>query len=259
MEDEYIIIATDSLWKHVTYDQVVHETKSISDPIQAAKRLRDLAVAHGSHVDVSVIVIKLKIDKDPPVLRKSGMEVPETVSESNSEEEDEELGVTNIDDAISDMDEGENEEEDVESGRIPITALPMEATTQDDIDRMVLGAITSPLGMESEIKGDQMMQSTNLDDLPLSDDDSPESPSPPVADSTMSDLQNQVVSSQSPQQGKQMSHSIYKQQIEMEYEAQTLPKIASQVKKSTGFTDLETSFEQTQVWKFIHITQCLYA
>lgn len=242
-EDEHIVIATNSLWKHVTYEQVVHEVKSISDPIQAAKRLRDLAVAHGCSMDVSVVVIKLKIDRDPPMHSTTNLQPMQSLSGPDSEqeareeeeEEDDDPGVTNIDDPISD--------EDME-------ILPADSTTQDTIDRLVMDAISSAIGSQGgQIEDQPMMQSTNFDDLPPLSDESPEPPTPLGTDSTPYDLPHQVAASES--RGQQVSsHLGYSklQQMEMEYEAQTLPKITSQARKSTGFT--ETSFEQTQVCGF---------
>lgn len=234
-EDEYIVLATHSLWKHITYEQAAHEAKSISDPIQAAKRLRDLAVAHGCHMDVSVIVVKLKMDRDPPVRSLHALEVllqPEE-EEKEEEEEDEELGVTNIDDAISD--EGGEKE-----GISLDTDLPINTSTQDDMDRMVLNAISSPLTAESA--DEPMMQSTNFDDLPLSDE-SPHTSTPLATESMPSDLPGG--NSEDRKQSRLQQQLLQQQQ--MEYEAQTLPKIASQARKNSGFSDLEASFEQTQV------------
>lgn len=249
-EDEHIVVATNSLWKHVTYDQVVHEVKSISDPIQAAKRLRDLAVAHGCSTDVSVTVIKLKIDRDPSIRSTSNLQSTQVVSGMDfdleaGEEEEEDPGVTNIDDPMSDEEE---EEMGSESRGI---LLPMDPNTQDTIDRLVMDAISSALGSK-EIEDQPMMHSTNLDDLPPLSDESPEPPTPLGTDSTPSDLPHQVAASES--RGQLVSGPLgytkqqqLQQQMEMDYEAQTLPKIASQARKSGGFTHLETSFEQTQV------------
>lgn len=269
MEDEYVVIATNSLWKYVTYEQVVHEVKTISDPIQAAKRLRDVAVSHGCHMDVSVIVVKLSMDRDPPIRslvelqplqeeEVAGMEIGERDIVSGleiEEEEEEELGVTNIDDVLSEEEDGQ------EGDRIPALSLPMESATatQEDIDRMVLGAISSPQEMELHLQAEEdgreensLMQSTNFDDLPpLSDG----SPTPMGMDSTTSDLSTNEVTShqQRYRQHLQQQQQQQLRQMEVDYEVQTLPKIASQSRKSSGLTPLETSFEQTQVR-----TVCIY-
>lgn len=239
-EDEYIIIATNSLWKYVTYDQIVHEVKSISDPIQAAKRLRDLVVAHGCSMDVSVTVVKLKIDSNPPIRSFTDLQALQSLLEPDAEEEedDDDPGVTNIDDPIS--------KEDMESERNHM--LPIDSATQESMDRLVLGAISSPLGFNGgQIKDGPMMQSTNL---PLSD----ESPTPVGTDSTPSDLPHRVAASESrgqqplllgyaKQHDTQTMPKQQQHQMEMDYETQTMP---SQARKSVG---LETSlnFEQTQV------------
>lgn len=253
-EDEYVVMATDSLWKYITYDQIVHEAKSISNPIQVAKRLRDLAVAHGCRMDVSVIVVKLNIDRDPSVRSLTKLQSPESVLEPEFGEEgedEEEPIVTNIDDAISD----EEEKAEKEGGdRILLPALVMESTTQESIDRMVLNAIGSPL-TESQMEDQPMMQSTNFDDLPLTDDSPATTLTSRGTNSVTSHLLKKGVTASSSADGKQAAH-LYKQQqqlqkqLEMEYEAQTIPKIASQARKSSGFTDLDTSFEQTQVKLF---------
>ncbi len=247
MEDEYIVIATNSLWKFITYEQIVHEVKSISDPILAAKRLRDLAVAHGSHTDVSVVVVKLKMGREPLIHSSSKTQVMAAVAKSESESEEDEPGITNIDEDMSD----EEKEEGGDKKRVPMTTLALSTdpnTTQDDMDRMVLSAIGSPLSMEEQDEEQPLMASTNFDDLPLSDG----SPGSPTPDSFLSDLSNKVEMTSSPE-GKAAADSLLHkqhqqqlQQMELEYEAQTLPKIASQARKSGGFT-VETSFEQTQV------------
>ena len=232
-EDEHIVVATNSLWKHVTYEQVVHEVKSISDPIQAAKRLRDLAVAHGCSMDVSVTVIKLKMDREPSVRSMTSLQSVQVVSGPDSdleaeEEEDDNPGVTNIDDPMSD-----EEEEEMRSESRGVL-LPMDSNTQNTIDGLVMGAISSALGSkERETEEDQpMMHSTNFDDLPPLTDESPEPPTPLGTDSTPSDLPHQVAASES--RGQQVSGPLsYKQQqvqqqMEMDYEAQTLPKIGQE-------------------------------
>ncbi len=252
-EDEYVVIATDSLWKFVSYEQIIQEARSISDPTQVAKRLRDFAVAHGCHTDVSVIVIKLNIDREILPLHSStpkpkplkDLSQPEPASGEEEEEEEEEPGVTNIDDALSEEDEGTKDS----SNKIPITALPIEPSTQEGIiDRMVLDAVSPRQGVASNLEDKPTMQSTNFDDLPLSDDESPVPPSPVIMDSIPSSLPNRV-EAPLPEAAKH-GLSVYKEGkvAEVDYEAQTIPKKTSQSKKSgAGFTDLETSYEQTQV------------
>ena len=259
VEDEYVVLATHSLWKYVTYEQAVHEARSISDPIPAAKRLRDLAVAHGCHADVSVVVVKLKMDRDPvpptrslhelqplEAILQPELDVEEEEEEEEEEDEEEEFGVTNIDDAMSDND-------DIIP---PTSAPPLDSTAQDDMDRMVLNAIGTPLTPEET---DQpMMQSTNFDDLPLSDD-SPQTSTPLAMDSVPSDFQDKTQGRDG--DSKQLSRAPHQllQQQQMEYEAQTLPKIASQARKSSGFSDLETSsFEQTQVGSCVLCIRYMY-
>ena len=250
-EDEYVIIGTDGLWKYVSYEQIVHEATSISDPNQVAKRLRDIAVAHGCHEDVSVVVIKLNIDRDPPIHPTTSAVQQKLASyvekKEEEEEEEEDLGITNIDDALSDIEE----EAELGGSTVPIIALPMESVNpQEDIDRMVLSAITTTNGhgMNLQSHEEPVMQSTNFDDLPLSDD-LPDSPSPLATDSTPSQLDAGVHETHISHH--KHGHQQDQQQLAMmtpaEYEAQTLPKITPSSRRSSGLVDFETSFEQTQV------------
>ena len=210
----------------------------MSDPIQASKRLRDLAVAYGCSDDISVVVVKLRIDTGSRAsmssLKQVSVTTPKAVVEE--EEEEEEPGVTNIDDPISD-DEG------TEKATIDLKLSKMvDTTAQDNIDRMVLGAIGSPLN-SVHIDSRPTMQSTNFDDLPLSDV-SPDRPTLVGSDSTPSELPERASRPNS------HLHKLQQMQLQMEadYEAQTLPKIASQAKrKNSGLTPVDTSFEQTQV------------
>lgn len=243
-EDEYVVIATDSLWKHINYDQITYEVKSVSDPIQAAKRLCDLAVAYGCSTDVSVLVVKLNIDRDPSVISSTNLQRQAILSAAaaplEAAEEDDPV-VTNIDDPISE--EEEEMEGDTESH--PLPALPT-APNQDNMDRLVLDAIIgSPL--TGQAQDQPTMQSTNFDDLPLTDE-SPSEPFTPMG-GTESTLPRQVARDQRPpypiQQVQQMQQ--LQQQMEMDYEAQTMPKRAQAARKNSGLTHLETSFEQTQV------------
>ena len=226
-------MGTDSLWKYMSYEQIVYDIRSISDPIRASKRLRDMAVAHGCSTDVSVVVIKLNIDRGPPAHSALSLKQEETLSASESEEE-EDNEITNIDDLLSDIEE---EEEEVREDRLPTTELNM--SSPSDIDQLILDAVRTPPTSPSQ----PTVHSTNFDDLPLTDE-SPTSPSPVAIDSVVSDLPGLV------QQQKEMSAQL----DQMSYVAQTLPKYASKSRKGSkgsaqnaGFAITETSFEQTQV------------
>ena len=217
----------------MSYEQIVYDIRSISDPIRASKRLRDIAVAHGCSTDVSVVVIKLNIDRGPPAHSALSLKHEETLSASESEEE-EDNEITNIDDLLSDIEE---EEEEGREDRLPTTELNM--SSPSDIDQLILDAVRTPPTSPSQ----PTVHSTNFDDLPLTDE-SPTSSSPVAIDSVVSDLPGLV------QQQKEMSAQL----DQMSYVAQTLPKDASKSRKGSkgsaqnaGFAITETSFEQTQV------------
>ncbi len=236
IEDEYIVMGTDSLWKHMTYEQIIHNVRSIADPIRASKRIRDLAVAHGCTSNVSVIVVKLNIDRGPLTHNVLDLKKLTSVDASDSSEEEtdeEEEGVTNIDDIISDS-EGEND--DAPQTQAQVTEL---ASGYDgNIDQMILDAIRSPPTASTL----PTVHSTNFDDLPLTDE-SMSTPSPPITDSTAQDLPKLV----------QQQKDILSQLEEMSYAAQTLPKDNSKSRKSSkvstghGIGIAETNFETTQV------------
>lgn len=238
-DDEYIVIGTDGLWKNLTYEQIVHEVRSISDPIQASKRLRDLAVAQGCNSDISVIVVKLKIDRIPhprSVLKPQPLKV---IPEPQVEEEDEDVKVTNIDDDLTE------EEEEEEEGQVE---------ESEELDKLVLSAIKSPLADSSQ----PTMESTNFDDFPFTDD------SPSAVDSALSGLSGQAtLQAEVPPSYRYMPPPPIS---EDDYVAQTLPKDASKsrknsgkgVKVNSGFAILpETSFEQTQVSVYLDLPFCL--
>ena len=161
-EDEYVVMATEGLWKFVSYEQIIRDTKGISDPTQAAKHLRDLAVAHGCRGDVSVIVIKFNIYGDPPLHSSSNLGQVKMMSD-RGEEAKVDLSVTNIDDTLDDEDEEIEEESKV---------LTMELDNlQEDIDRMVLNAVTPEAPTSSQMVHNQpIMQSTNFNSLSIGDD-----------------------------------------------------------------------------------------
>lgn len=230
--DEFIVMGTEGLWKNVSYEKIIYDTRSISDPIRATKRLRDMAVAHGCTADVSVIVIKLNINRGPPAHSALSLKQVNTVTEEESEGEEEEIEVTNIDDLLSDIDEEEEREDE------PETVVVMKMDSQN-IDQMILDAVRTPPTSPSY----PTVHSTNFDDLPLTDE-SLTSPSPLVLDSVVSDLPGH----------RQQQKEVATQLEQIPYVAQTLPKDASKSRKvskgsvhNAGLAITETSFEQTQV------------
>ncbi len=190
--DEYIVLGTDSLWKFVSYDEVVHEVQKFSDPIPAAKHLRDLAIAHGCGRDVSVVVIKLNLfNADQKIIKLRAQKVvtepeddeeeDEDEEEEEDEEEDEDVEFTNIDDILSDTEDdpspppasnwgrGQRSRGDEQTER---REQRVEVSPLDDLDKLVLSAVSTP----SSSPHVPSVESTNIDDLLL--DDSPTAPGP---------------------------------------------------------------------------------
>ena len=235
--DEHIVMATDGLWKFVSYEQIVHEVRRISDPIRSAKRLRDLAVAHGCNTDVSVIVIKLNIDRGPPAHSSLPTKTLKTIQEPDSEsEEEDDLELTNIDDILSDN------EEDPPAGNKVVTVTALQA----DLDRRVLSAVVTPPTSPEH----PTVESTNIDDLVI-DDISPLQ-TPAQFESAASTLPTRGAKAKAGGSHPTDVHASERQPTpDGDYVAQTLPKDASASRRNSklnaGFAILETSFEQTQV------------
>lgn len=238
-EDQYIVIGTDGLWKHVSYEQVVHQIQSISDPIQASKCLRDMAITQGCKQDISVVVVKLNIDREIPKPATAPQIKQRAIVEAEgSEDEEEDVAITNIDDVLTESEEEEGEEEE-NGDHLSHHHQEDDVTNQDntELDRLVLSAVHSPTS--SPFK--PTLESTNFDDP-----DEPLTP-PSVGMSTHSDLTNYYA-----------ANNRVVMMPEMEYEAQTLPSATKQRKNSQevpvngGYAILaETSFEQTQVILYI--------
>lgn len=244
--DEYVVIATDGLWKCVSYEQVVHEVQSISDPIRAAKQLRDLAVSHGCSDDVSVLVLRLNIYQrgvPPRLIPKSKPMKPIPEPE---DDEDEDIEITNIDDILSDT-------EDDDPQTTPMEITNTNAEISKDLDRLILSAIsTSPTSPISPT-----VKTTNIDDL-LSEIPSPDilgSPNPSSFDFSNSSTTASYAYTSTAQKPSQLSHKSYQLPEELNYPAQTLPRDAAGSRAkgtksaplSSGFSITETLFEQTQV------------
>ncbi len=231
--DEYIIMGTDSLWKYMTYEQIIYNVRSIADPIHAAKRLRDLTVAHGCTSDVSVVVVKLNIDRGSlthnvlELNKLTSLDASDSSESDTDTEEEEDEGVTNIDDILSDS-EGEDETSGTKN---MVTELA--SGYSGNLDQMILDAIRSPPTSTTL----PTVHSTNFDDLPLTDE-SLSTPSPLTADSTAQDLHKII----------QQQNDVMSQLDEMSYVAQTLPKDNSKSRRSSnGIGIAETNFETTQV------------
>ena len=164
--DDYIILGTESLWRHVTQDLAVCVVYNEQTPSSAARRLRDLAVARGAKTDISIIVIRLA----PPT---RGVELDEW-SESHSkdlaaqldserDQSKEDVEFTNIDDLLSDSEENmEQGQEPVWNGvRLREKGEPLAPVGQAEYDQMILDTVTSPPSSPFTPE----MKSTNIDDI----------------------------------------------------------------------------------------------
>ena len=267
-EDSCIVIATDGLWKHLPYEQVVHQVQLTSDPIQASKRLRDLAIAQGCQTDISVVVVKLDIGSAVPAQPERKMKYQKTIVEpEESEDEEEDAAITNIDDVITDseeegeegerMDDGEQTPiQDGEGGAVDALGLVEDMNENSELDQLVLSAVHSPTTSPYKPR----MHSTNFDDIIMEEDDpylDPSIPIPPTAIGRGGGGEGGIpTSTQSDLPYHATNHVPVVVMPEMEYEAQTLPtttkqrKSGQEVPVNGGVAILaETSFEQTQVRK----------
>ena len=253
-EDEHIVIATDGLWKFVSHEEVVQEIQTAQDPILAARRLRDLAVAYGCNTDVSVLVVKLNMFEHTPkehsVLHIRPMKtLPRPINDDEEEDEDE-MEFTNIDDILSDT------EDDLpllsHIGSATNSAKPKDPHFSADImDQMILSAITTPPSSPYS----PTVKSTNIDDLL---GDSP----PPTLDfaikemSLMSAPQHDHTSAghDSPQADRLSGKRLLN--LDSTPPSRTLPRDAPHKRASiaplnAGFS-IVTSFEQTQSSSHLH-------
>ena len=163
--DDYIIIGTDSLWQHVSREtalQVVSQPHQT--PGSAARTLRDLAVGCGSRNDVSIIVIRLTVGLG---LGESAVHSEEFGSQEpeHHDESDEDIEFTNIDDLLSDTEDGVEPGQESTWNRVrmrntaPGALSPVVAN--EDIDQMILRAVSSPPTSPFAPE----MKSTNIDDI----------------------------------------------------------------------------------------------
>lgn len=242
--DEYVVIGTDGLWKFVTYEQAVHGVQSISDPIRAAKYLRDLAVTHGCNTDISVLVLKLNMfqrDVRAHLKPRPMKPIPEPEFEEE-EEEEEDLEVTNIDDILSDAEDDDNR-------TTPMGVTSTNEMISQDLDSLILSAVKTPPSSPTQ----PMVKTTNIDDL-LPKSSSPAlKPLNPKFTKPPSTANYGYVTPVHKPGG--WSHKSYQLPEELDYPAQTIPRAAAGsrakgtkgVPLNAGFSLTETSFEQTQV------------
>ena len=241
--DEYIVLGTDSLWRFVTHDQVVHEMRNFPDPISAAKRLRDLAIAYGCERDVSVLVIKLNVfERGAPgsILKlRPQRTVPEPES---TEDEEDDVQLTNIDDILSDTEE-DTDPPNHGFGRV---ATVTSGFSPDELDEMILSAISTP--PTSPIL--PTVKSTNIDDLLMEN-------SPSALDSAITKLEQEYHHPGPAYTPKKKSHRHSHRHTQpaetVNYPVQTLPRDISglRVKASPPLLNPPLkkdpfSFEQSQ-------------
>ena len=181
--DEFVVIGSDSLWRYVSHELAVLTVRRIAHSGSSARKLRDLAVAHGCKTDVSVIVVQLNIpegvEPDESLVHSDGEHknfVPELESDENGVED---VAFTNIDDILSDSeDDVEERHESTWNGvklRKKRDVEPQTERTESDIDRMILSAVSSP--PTSPVSPE--MKSTNIDEILSSSPAPPPVPFPP--------------------------------------------------------------------------------
>ena len=157
--DDYIIIGTDSLWRHVSHERAVSVVCEMKTQSSAARRLRDMAVACGAQTDVSVIVVRLA----PPTLG-AGFDESESHSgpmERERDQSNEDVEFTNIDDFISDSEENMELGHELTWNGVRTRGVAPPAVGGVSIDEMILSAVSSPPTSPFSPE----MKSTNIDDI----------------------------------------------------------------------------------------------
>lgn len=165
------------MWKHVSHDLAIQVVHKSPDPSYAARKLRDLAIAHGCQSDVSVIVVQLNETRgrgpDKSLVHTNLQHThpvpapkPEAGLEAKREQDqDQNVEFTNIDDILSDS------EDDMEQDRMIQTwngvQLRKKKSREDPqkseskLDQLLLSAVSSPLTSATLPE----MKSTNIDDI----------------------------------------------------------------------------------------------
>lgn len=213
--DDYIVIGSDSLWKHLSHEQVLEELNKYPVPTEAAKRLRDLAVSCGCRGDVSVLIVKLDLSNKRQSANLS------TVQKVDESEDD--LEVTNIDDLLSDIEE---EEEGV-----PNSTAVVKSKKQSPRRRPQSGGSRPHSGGVMRRQGQSSSESSVEDGAttraPVTGHQSDTSIIPAYSE-------GELLSSSPPPQTR-------------DYPAVTLPRNNKpNAPRNTGYEALKTSFEQTQ-------------
>ena len=237
-----LIMATQSLWKHSSLREIEHIARTVLDPQLCAKKLADLAIASGSQLDASVLVVRLDIRKgslakfiyqaSAPGLKSpsipSTSEVNSVQVEESPEEDEATNGITNIDDLLEDA---------FAEDEVPMNkpTPPMEAfrsISPEALDSLVMIHSPPPEPMD-ELEEDEAEGKNVLEDE-AEDKNAPDSEDELIL--MGSDIEE--LSSPPPVQPSSTTTAAHAE----DYHSITLPREAT---KKPLFS-LETSFEMTQ-------------
>ena len=69
-DDEFLVIANTPFWACISHKEAVTQVRNIADSKIAASKLRDLALAHGSKEEISIIVVRFLNSHFVPQYRK---------------------------------------------------------------------------------------------------------------------------------------------------------------------------------------------
>ena len=232
-----LVMATQSLWKYTTLREVEHVARTVLNPQLCAKKLADLAIASGSQLDTSVLVVRLDARRGPSARLAYQTSAPElkslsilSTSEANSvhvEESNEEgetpNGITNIDDLLEDA--FAEDEVPMNKSTPPLEAI--RSISPEALDSLVM--IHSPPSPEpfdemEEDEAEAKKVQDSEDELILMGSDTEEPCSPP------------------PVQPPTTSVTAHNVPLVDDYHSITLPREAT---KKPLFS-LKTSFEMTQ-------------
>jgi len=61
--DEFIIIANNLLWQHLTHEEAVRAIRSIHNPVLASKKLVDIAQSYGAKENLAVLIVRFNFQK----------------------------------------------------------------------------------------------------------------------------------------------------------------------------------------------------
>ena len=167
--DDCIIIGTDSLWQHVSRETAIGVvTQPQVTPGDAARTLCDLAIGCGSRNDVSVIVIRLTVGlgiREDPVGDEEFVISESDIHRHDNKSNDEDIEFTNIDDILSDTEDGMEPGQESTWNRVRLRSKGpghlSPVVMNEEIDQMILSAVSSPPTSPFAPE----MKSTNIDDI----------------------------------------------------------------------------------------------